>query len=180
MIEDGPLGTWTATFCGRSADSPQTYLTRSRTLNLYANPASETDHLNAYFDVLSTEALRKRYPEMARHGTTGDPAVVDNDGRCDVLIRDCPDVCRLSSPMFPISAVPRNVTCRYRIQVQRNDWQLVIGGQPGDRYDLSFHPECQADRLIIYEKTSGGPNGFQQVAKFCGRGNIPKAIYFIK
>ena len=166
------------TFCGRLSGDSQTYLTRSKSLTLYANPVSETDHFNAYFDVLSTEALRKRYPEMLRtNSLTSDD---ENRGhQCDVLIRNCPNVCRLSSPLYPVSAYPRNVTCRYRVLFDRDDWQVVLGGQPGDRYDLGLHHPHQqhchnhVDRLIIHEKLAGHQQ-FQQVAKFCGRGNFPK------
>ena len=100
------------------------------------------------------------------------------DSRCDMLVRNCANNCRISSPLFPVSAYPRNVTCRYRVVFDRSDFQVVLGGQPGDRYDLALHPHCQADRLIVYEKTSGGNHHqYQQVAKFCGRGTFPKVYY---
>ncbi len=169
------MGSSTGTFCGRLSDS-QIYLTSSKSLTLYASPASETDHFNAYFDVLSVDALRKRYPEMRNYNklpADGQQTMLA-DSRCDMLVRNCPNNCRISSPLFPVSAYPRNVTCRYRVVFDRADFQVVLGGQPGDRHDLSLHPHCQADRLIVYEKTSGSSQQYQQVAKFCGRGVFPK------
>lgn len=167
-------GISTGLFCGRLSDS-QTYLTNSRSLTLYANPASETDHFNAYFDVLSAEALRRRYPELRNNlnKLVSDGQESIEDGRCDMLLHNCANICRMSSPLYPVSAYPRNVTCRYQVTFDRPDWQVVIGGQPGDRYDLSLHPHCQGDRLTVYEKTAGSQE-YQQVAKFCGRGNFPK------
>lgn len=168
------MGSSTGTFCGRLSDS-QIYLTSSKSLTLYASPASETDHFNAYFDVLSVDALRKRYPEMRNYNKLAADGQQTwlADSRCDMIVRNCPNNCRISSPLFPVSAYPRNVTCRYRVVFDRADFQVVLGGQPGDRHDLSLHPHCQADRLIVYEKTSGSQQ-YQQVAKFCGRGTFPK------
>ena len=105
-------------------------------------------------------------------------AIKDDENKFDMLVRNCANNCRISSPLFPVSAYPRNVTCRYRVVFDRSDFQVVLGGQPGDRYDLALHPHCQADRLIVYEKTSGGNHHqYQQVAKFCGRGTFPKVYY---
>lgn len=157
------------TFCGRLADS-QTYITSAKSVVLYANPSSEMDHLNAYFDVLSSDALRKRYPELKV--PDGEP---DPDARCDVVLNDCPSVCRLTSPLYPASAYPRNVTCRYRVHFDRPDWQVVLGGLPGDKYDVSYHAHCLTDRVVVYERPAGSQH-YQQVAKFCGRGHFPKVI----
>ena len=71
------VGSWTRTFCGRLSDS-QTYMTSSRNLALYASPSTETDHLNAYFDVLSADALRKRYSEMRNDNKSQTQAVADS------------------------------------------------------------------------------------------------------
>lgn len=140
------------------------------------------DHFNAYFDVLSVEALRKRYPELRNYNKLLSPSADGHqlvpDSRCDVVLRNCANICRLSSPFYPISAYPRNVTCRYHVTFERTDWQIVLGGQPGDRYDLSLHPHCAADRLVVYEKMAGSQH-YQQVAKFCGRGNFPKVSNLI-
>lgn len=127
--------------------------------------------MNAYFDVLSSEALRKRYPELK--ATLASDGEADPDARCDVVLNDCPSVCRLTSPLYPASAYPRNVTCRYRVHFDRPDWQVVLGGQPGDKYDVSYHAHCLADRIVVYERPAGSQH-YQQVAKFCGRGHFPK------
>ncbi|XP_045030944.1 uncharacterized protein LOC123473722 isoform X2 [Daphnia magna] len=178
--QTGVAASSSGTFCGRLSGDSQTYLTSAKALTLYSNPMSEADHFNAYFDVLSTEALRKRYPEILRANSLASDD--ETHGRqCDTLIRNCPNICRLSSPLHPVSAYPRNVTCHYRVLFDRDDWQVVLGGQPGDRYDLGLHHPHQqhchdnTDRLVIYEKLIGHQQ-YQQVAKFCGRGTFPKII----
>lgn len=100
------------------------------------------------------------------------------DSRCDMTLHNCPSVCRISSPNYPSSAYPRNITCRYRVTFDRADWQVMLGGSAGDRYDLSFHPQCKADRVTIYEKTAGDDD-YHQVAQFCGRGTFPKVYCYI-
>ena len=101
------------------------------------------------------------------------------DSRCgDVLMHNCPSVCRLSSPNYPVSIAPRNLSCRYRITFDRKDWQVVLGGRITDRYDLSYHPNCTNDRLLIYEKLPNSKH-YEQIAVFCGLGKIPKVIEYL-
>lgn len=110
-----------------------------------------------------------------------DGLIIDNHSQCDVALTNCPSICRISSPNYPTSAVPRNLTCRYKITFDNHqkDWQIVLGGMVGDRYDLSYRPQCSADKVTVYEKLSG-EDDYQQIAQFCGRGTFPKVIYIKK
>ena len=88
-----------------------------------------------------------------------------------MLLHNCKSQCRISSPHYP-SAYPRNVTCRYHVTFDRPDWQVVIGGQSGDRYDVAYHAQCQYDHIKVYERTAAGD--LTETATLCGRAKFPQ------
>ena len=62
-MEDTGSTTLGGEFCGQLSQS-HTYLTTSKSVTLYSNAEAKIDHFNAYYDVLSLEAVKRRYPEM--------------------------------------------------------------------------------------------------------------------
>ena len=166
LVEETGSEKLEGSFCGRLANA-QTYVTESKSATLFVNPTSESDHFNAYYDVLSPAAFQKRYSKIAalKNGLQYVPGSV-----CDVALHNCHSGCQISSPHYP-NSYPRNRTCHYHVTFDRASWQVVLGGQSADRYDLSYDPDCKFDRVAVYENVA---NQHHQVAKFCGRGSFPQ------
>lgn len=175
IAEEDGLYTSEGSFCG-DLTSAQTYVTGSKSVTLYVNPERDTDHFNAYYDVLSQSHFLKRYNPLVKPiSREAHPSAF---GSCDITLHNCDSNCRISSPYYP-SSYPRNMTCRYRVTFDRPQWRVALGGRSIDRYDLSHHADCAYDRLVVFEKIPGDDH-YQEVAKFCGHGTFPQVCSFTR
>ena len=165
IVEEAGSSQVEGTFCGQMPDT-YTFLSPAKSVTLYSNSGSKFDHFNAFYDILSMETARRRYPEMKR--LTDGEAVPGT--WCDLVVHNCASTCRISSPYYP-SFYQRNITCRYQITFDKADKQVVIGGQPGDRYEVGLQSECDHDRIVVYERAL---NEIKEIGKFCGRGKFPR------
>ncbi|GAB6025975.1 hypothetical protein CHUAL_011944 [Chamberlinius hualienensis] len=116
-----------------------------------------------------------------------------NGTYCDRNYVNCQPHCDVTSPRFP-GFYPRNVTCRYSVVFnQTKNTKIALGGHYYDNFDVWGGPSrCQSHFCLPNDVSTHCPYDYIQIfdvkttptienqriliAKFCGRGHLPRVV----